>query len=116
MMKKTSMLKIGEGYSYSLKDNKDLVVKSIGSYNRHFNVKEEQKSDSQGEHVEEIDEKPNDLKPLVQETEVKGSGEDSRSELYEEIQELNDLANLSLKTSSVSDKLTPQNSADPMKR
>ena len=46
---------------------------------------------------------------------MKGSGEDSRSELYEEIQELNDLANLSLKTSSISDKFTAQNSADPMK-
>ena len=58
-MKKTSMLKIREGYSYGLQDDKDLVVKStIGSYNRHFDVEEEQKSDSQGEYVKEIDEKP----------------------------------------------------------
>ena len=83
---------------------------TIGSYNRHFDVEEEQKSDSQGEYVEEIDEKPTDLKPLVQETEVKESSEGSRSELYEEIQELNDMANL-----SVSEKFTDQNSAGPEK-
>ena len=81
-----------------------------GNYSHHFDVEEEKEPDSQGEYVEDIDEKPTDLKPLVQETEVKGSSEGSRSELYEEIQELNDMANL-----SVSEKFTDQNSADPEK-
>ena len=85
-MKKSSMLRISEGYTYGLKDDKDLVVRSTaGNYSRHFGAKENQESDSQGEFVEEIDEKPTDLKPPAQETEVNGSSEGCRNELFEEI-------------------------------
>ena len=101
-MKKSSMLRISEGYCYGLKDDKDLVVRSTaGNYTRHFDIKEDQESDSQGEYVEEIDEKPTDLKPPVQETEVNGSSEGCRNELFEEIQELNNLANLSVNEKSI---------------
>ena len=46
---------------------------------------------------------------------MKDSIEDSRRELYEEIQELDDLANLSLRTSSASDKFTAQDITNPKK-
>ena len=88
---------------------------TIGHYNCHFDVEEELKSDSQGEYVEDVDEQLSDVKPLVQETKMKDSSEDSRRELYEEIQELDDLANLSLRTSSASDKFTAQDITDPKK-
>ena len=55
--------------------------------------------------MEEVDEKPTDLKPSLKETETVGSSEVYTSELF---QEINELANL-----SVNEKPIDQDSAGP---
>ena len=115
-MRKTFMLKIKEGYDYGLHENEELVVIStIGSYDRHFDEEEKPKSDFQGEYVEDLEELVSDVKPVVQETKVEDSSEHSRRELFEEIEALVDLANLSLRASSASDKFTNQDITNPKK-
>ena len=128
-MWKSSTLRIGAGYCYGLKDENDLVIRSsVGNYTKHSDTKEDQepvsqgeyveeidekpsdlKPDSQGEYVEEVDEKPTDLKPSLKENETVGSSEIYTSELF---QEINELANL-----SVHDKPVDQDStgSDEMK-
>ena len=115
-MRKISLTKIKEGYDYGLHENEELVIKStIGSYDHYFAEEEKPKTDFQGEYVEDVEELLSDVKPVVQETEVKDNNEDSRRELFQEIEALDDLANLSLRASSVSDKFTAQDIANPKK-
>ena len=87
----------------------------IGSYDYYFAEEEKPKTNFQGEYVEDVGELLSDIKPVVQETKVKDNNEDSRRELFQEIEALDDLANLSLRASSISDKLTAQDIANPKK-
>ena len=50
---------------------------------------------------------------MVHETEVKDHNEDSRKELFHEIEALDDLANLSLRTNPMSDKFPAKDTATP---
>ena len=87
----------------------------LGSYHHYFTEEEKPKTNFHGEYVEDVGELLSDVKPVVQETEVKDNNEDSRKELFQEIEALDNLANLSLRTNPISDKFPAQDIANPKK-